>query len=289
MNSSTQPLSRKQSLVASILWFVPALAWAGLIFWLSATPGLSISSGVSDLILRKTAHVLVFAGLFLLLYLGFCRGTFHWRVSWLIKAGLIAGLYAIIDELHQSSVPTRNGNPLDVLIDWLGIGLAIAMVAWYKWWLAVTTVDEANPIASFNYDGTAVSLKQLPKLADKLAKLTKGGQVIALHGQLGAGKTTFTQELARALGVTKTLSSPTYTIEKRYSAANGLTLHHYDWYRLDGPGAVEELGFAEVISQTNAIIVVEWPDRAPLLLPDSTIHIHISHVDQQTRKIIIHR
>jgi VanZ family protein len=101
--------------------YAPPLAVMALIFALSATPDLSSGLGTWDLILRKIAHVAIFA----LLWLSVARAT-DWRRP--ILAAVIAVLYAASDELHQSFVEGRHGTPLDVLIDAAGIGLAA--LAW---------------------------------------------------------------------------------------------------------------------------------------------------------------
>lgn len=89
------------------------------------------------------------------------------------------------------------------------------------------------------------------RVADKL----KGGEIILLNGDLGAGKTTFTKGLARALGVKETVTSPTFTYVKEYNGR--LTLYHFDMYRVSDADEVYELGLEEYFYK-GGVVVVEW-------------------------------
>ncbi len=102
---------------------LPALIIAAAIWWLSSTPDLAVASGTLDTVLRKTAHVGVFAALALACVLALrANGLGPSRA--VVGGALLALVYAVIDEAHQSTVPTRNGAPSDVAIDALGVGLA---------------------------------------------------------------------------------------------------------------------------------------------------------------------
>ena len=103
-------------------------------------------------------------------------------------------------------------------------------------------------------------------LAETLARSLHPPVVIALVGDLGAGKTLFTQALARALGVTQPVTSPTFTLINEYPLPDGATLYHVDLYRLNDP--VQEaidLGIEELFDA--GIVVIEWADRIASLLP----------------------
>jgi len=106
------------------------------------------------------------------------------------------------------------------------------------------------------------------------------GTIMALHGDLGAGKTCFVQGLARALGINEPITSPTYTLVCNYSGT--LPLHHLDLYRLGGPDEVLGLGIEEYFDPTG-ITAIEWAERAEGLLPRDLLHIKIE-VDDQTGK-----
>jgi len=103
------------------------------------------------------------------------------------------------------------------------------------------------------------------------------GTVIALHGDLGAGKTCFVQGLAIALKINEPITSPTYTLVCTYQGTH--PLYHLDLYRLSGPEEVLGLGLEEYF-QPNAIITIEWAERAKGLLPADLLHIDIK-VDEE--------
>lgn len=106
--------------------------------------------------------------------------------------------------------------------------------------------------------------------------------VVALIGELGAGKTTFVQKFAKAYGTRETLTSPTFVILKKYG-----NLVHIDAYRLKNAKELEALGIHDLIANPNNIIFIEWADRVKEILPEDHITIHFDHVDETTRKISI--
>ncbi|MDO8315481.1 MAG: tRNA (adenosine(37)-N6)-threonylcarbamoyltransferase complex ATPase subunit type 1 TsaE [Rugosibacter sp.] len=124
-------------------------------------------------------------------------------------------------------------------------------------------------------------------LCDEAATLSFGAQfastqclvpglVIWLHGDLGAGKTTFVRGLLRALGETGPVKSPTYTLLEVH-AISGLNLYHFDFYRLNQPEEYLDAGLDEYFSGTG-ICLVEWPDQAAPYLPPADIHIDLRMV-----------
>jgi tRNA threonylcarbamoyladenosine biosynthesis protein TsaE len=115
-------------------------------------------------------------------------------------------------------------------------------------------------------------------LAAELADELGPGTVIALHGDLGAGKTCFIQGFAAALGIDEPITSPTYTIIGEYEGR--LPLHHIDLYRLSGPEEAIGLGLEEYFD-VNGITAIEWAERAEGLLPPDLLHIQIQ-ADEHT-------
>ena len=135
------------------------------------------------------------------------------------------------------------------------------------------------------------SVEETWELAKKLAGELKPGDVVCLEGDLGAGKTTFTQGLAAALGVSGRVNSPTFCIvqeHRRQSTAVGgnRLLVHMDLYRLHDENDVIAIGWEDYLAQ-GAILVVEWPDRAGTLIPSDARHIVFTHLDgEESRRIV---
>ena len=120
--------------------------------------------------------------------------------------------------------------------------------------------------------------------ASLLAELNPGA-VLALHGELGSGKTCFIQGLASALGVRQTVTSPTYTLINEYDGCQ--TLYHIDLYRIRGAGDLAGLGLDDYL-EPDGITVVEWAERAADLFPESTIHLYFETLpDPDARSIEI--
>ena len=122
-------------------------------------------------------------------------------------------------------------------------------------------------------------------LARRFAAELKPGDVVCLEGDLGAGKTTFTQGLAAALGVSGRVTSPTFCIVQEHQSPDVL-LVHVDLYRLHGEEDVEAMGWEDYLSR-GAIIAVEWPERAGALLPSSAHHVAFHHKGEEKRRITI--
>lgn len=121
-------------------------------------------------------------------------------------------------------------------------------------------------------------------LAAVIAALLEPGDFIALKGELGAGKTTFAQGLARGLGVAADtpVTSPTYTLLNSYPTQ--IPLYHFDLYRLAGDDDALAAGFDEYFSG-NGICLVEWPERLASLLPDSRLEILLEYHGDEARRI----
>lgn len=121
------------------------------------------------------------------------------------------------------------------------------------------------------------------QLAAAFLGTLKRGDVIACHGDLGAGKTCFIQGIANAMDIREPVSSPTYTLINEYRA--DLPLYHMDLYRLAGPEEAFELGLDEYIDG-EGITVIEWAERAEELLPARTLHLVFEHGAHEHQRII---
>ncbi len=128
---------------------------------------------------------------------------------------------------------------------------------------------------------------EMVTLAKKLAADIQPGDCIALHGELGAGKSFLSRAMMRELGVTdEALPSPTFAIIQEYQAAHGLAIAHMDWYRLDGEQEVDQLGVIEFF-EPPWVSFIEWSERAPSLLPEQTTHIYITlDFDQPAQRVV---
>lgn len=115
-------------------------------------------------------------------------------------------------------------------------------------------------------------------VAGAVAGLTRPGDVILLDGDLGAGKTTFTQGFARRLGVTETVTSPTFTLVRSYATDAGFDLYHADLYRLEHLSEVVDLALPELL-EDGGVAVIEWGERGSPALDPAHLSIQISHDD----------
>ena len=118
----------------------------------------------------------------------------------------------------------------------------------------------------------------------KLAEEAVPGQVIALIGDLGAGKTTLTKYIAEGLGVTEHVQSPTFTIVREYHSGR-MPLYHFDVYRIDDPDEMFEIGYEEYF-YGDGLCVVEWADKIEELLPEGTRIIRLSYGGAEEERIV---
>ena len=121
-----------------------------------------------------------------------------------------------------------------------------------------------------------------------LGACVAGGQVIALRGDLGAGKTTFVQGLARGLGVTSRVSSPTFVLVNEYAAARGLRLVHVDTYRLGAAAAdeAEAIGLDELLADPGAVVAIEWAERVADLLPADHLLLELRYGVSEDERVL---
>ncbi len=143
-------------------------------------------------------------------------------------------------------------------------------------------ISRNNPLTDTQ---TTSSPEATRAVGQRLGQLLQAGQVIALHGDLGAGKTVLTQGIAAGLHITKRVTSPTFTLVNEYAASGDRQLIHIDSYRLgDNPGeAAQEaatFGLEELLTTENAIVVIEWAERVATLLPPDHLKIEITYVAQ---------
>lgn len=126
------------------------------------------------------------------------------------------------------------------------------------------------------------SAEETQEWARRLAQLAQASDVITLEGDMGAGKTTFTQGLAQGLGVPGVVNSPTFTIVKEYQGR--IPLYHMDVYRIEDE--FEELGFEEYF-YGDGVTVVEWASRIQSLLPEQILAVQMKRLSGDERELII--
>ena len=127
------------------------------------------------------------------------------------------------------------------------------------------------------------SVQETKKFAKEISKKTKQGQVEALKGDLGSGKTTFSQGFAKGLGIDQHVGSPTFKLVSEY-VGSSLNLYHVDCYRLNSLQEFLNLGGENLLLPDNGITLIEWADIIQELLPKGTIEIEFSRVKDNPNK-----
>lgn len=135
------------------------------------------------------------------------------------------------------------------------------------------------------------SEKETKDLAKKLAatwQIHHKGKILALIGELGAGKTTFIQGFAKGLGIKEKIISPTFVLIRQHKVPDTTkTLYHIDLYRLDYVKYLEQLGLEEIWSNPNNVVLIEWAEKVEEFLPKGAVRIHIKKEGDQKRLIRI--
>jgi tRNA threonylcarbamoyladenosine biosynthesis protein TsaE len=126
---------------------------------------------------------------------------------------------------------------------------------------------------------------QTARLGERLGRLLRGGEVICLAGNLGAGKTCFAQGIGRGWGAADNLTSPTFTlIHELRRASDKVRLYHVDLYRIEKEAEAWLLGLSDLMDAT-ASVLIEWPERAPSLLPPDRLWIDLEFLDDTRRRL----
>lgn len=127
------------------------------------------------------------------------------------------------------------------------------------------------------------NFKETQKLGELLAKEISGGQIICLSGDLGSGKTTFTQGFLKGLKVKGPYTSPTFVVMKQY-VLKDKNIYHVDAYRIKAKDILN-LGWEEMIKNKNNIIIIEWADRIKKIIPKDSVWIKFEWQDEHKRKM----
>ena len=129
------------------------------------------------------------------------------------------------------------------------------------------------------------SASETRALGEQLASGLRPGDTVILEGELGAGKSELARGIARGLGVTETVTSPSFTILNVYESGR-CPLYHFDWYRLENEEELYELGMDEYLGG-DGIAVVEWAERCPDAVPEDCIRIRLEATGEETRRITV--
>lgn len=143
----------------------------------------------------------------------------------------------------------------------------------------MNTLSEAPVVTGSEAETEAV--------AARVAEAAAPGTVIALVGDLGAGKTVFTRGFARALGIKEAVSSPTYTIIQEYRTPEGRDFFHLDLYRISDEYSALGFGVDEYLDDPAAYVLVEWPERISGIMPPDAVTVRIRHLGGDRREITV--
>jgi tRNA threonylcarbamoyladenosine biosynthesis protein TsaE len=139
----------------------------------------------------------------------------------------------------------------------------------------VTRHDLVPPLAAEGR--AALTERELTDWGVRLGRQINPPLLITLDGDLGAGKTTLARAICQGFGVSEDVTSPTFAIVHAYEAPKA-PVYHVDLYRIDGPGDLQNIGWDDLV-QSDALMLVEWPDRAGDLLPNDHLPIQLRYVD----------
>ncbi len=133
-----------------------------------------------------------------------------------------------------------------------------------------------------------ILIKGIEHLEDAAREfLNKKGdrKIVALYGEMGAGKTTFTKALCRVMGVTDGVSSPTFSLINDYMTKDGESIHHFDFYRINKLEEAFDIGFEEFIESGN-LCIIEWPEKIEQILPADVLRVKISVLNDGSRELL---
>jgi tRNA threonylcarbamoyladenosine biosynthesis protein TsaE len=140
------------------------------------------------------------------------------------------------------------------------------------------STEQTWQIATSNLEATL-------QLGAKIGSRLRGGEIIELLSDIGGGKTTFTRGIVTGAGSVDAVRSPSFTIRNEYRA-DALTMHHFDFYRLDDPG-IMAVELMEVLEDPQAVIIIEWAEIVASVLPENHIRISITTTSDTTREFTI--
>ena len=129
-------------------------------------------------------------------------------------------------------------------------------------------------------DFPLAGLADTATLGGRIATGLRAGDAVALEGDLGAGKTTLARAILESLGVSEDVPSPTFTLVQQYETPR-LPVRHYDFYRIEEPSELNELGLDEALDE--GAVLIEWPEKAPNAIPPDALHIKLTITNDRSR------
>jgi len=142
------------------------------------------------------------------------------------------------------------------------------------------------PIEKYLYSMELIfTLQEIDNAAKEFVSILTDSKIVALNGEMGAGKTTFIHAVCRQMGVTDNMSSPTYGIINQYKTINGATINHIDLYRLKDTEEAVQAGVEEVINSGD-FCFIEWPEKIMVILPLHIITVFVEITDDTKRRLI---
>jgi len=148
---------------------------------------------------------------------------------------------------------------------------------------------QVSPTLSRNLDETRNFAEEI---LNKISKESDHAYVLALSGDLGSGKTAFTKEFGALLGIPKSeITSPTFVIEKIYNIKHPFFKHliHIDAYRLESPDELTHLGWDDLLSDNQNIILIEWPEKVSSIIPSYAQYIDFRFIDEHAREMLLRK
>lgn len=134
------------------------------------------------------------------------------------------------------------------------------------------------------FNAIVKSENETRKIAEEFSEILHPGDVVALKGNLGAGKTFFVKNACKKFNVNNA-NSPSFAIVNEYMGA--VNIYHFDFYRIKKPVELYDIGFDEYLIQQNSIVFIEWPDLVPEVLPENRYDVQFEFIDDNSRKITI--
>jgi tRNA threonylcarbamoyladenosine biosynthesis protein TsaE len=128
------------------------------------------------------------------------------------------------------------------------------------------------------------NIGSLPKVASEFLKFAGPHRHFALYGPMGVGKTTFIKEVCRQLRVKEMVTSPTFALVNEYSMPDGGKVYHFDFYRIKNEEELYDLGYEDYV-YSNEYCFIEWPEKAPGLIPPHFKHIRLQETDSGNRRM----